>query len=201
MPSSEFSPSRGDGVERIRRGDREALEELLVLHLPRLRAFVRLRAGPSVRAQDDSGDLVQSVCREVLAKLPEARFEGEAAFRNWLFAEAARKILKRARFHTAAKRDAARAQTFDSAVAACYSSFATPSQHAAVREQLERVEAAFDELNERERELITLTYLVELPRPDIARQLGLSEGALRTALHRALARLAALLDRPERPAQ
>lgn len=167
-------------------------------HLPRLRAFVRLRAGPTVRAHDDSGDLVQSVCREVLAKLPDAHFDGEAAFRSWLFAEAARKILKRARFNTAAKRDDVRAEAFDSELVACYSSFASPSQHAAVREQLEQVEAAFDHLSERERELISLAYLVETPRADIAQQLGLSEGALRTALHRALARLASLLDRPGR---
>lgn len=181
-------------VARASRGEREALEELLVRHMPRLRAFIRLRAGPLARANDDSSDLVQSVCVEVLVKSPLLSFDNEAAFRHWLFTEATRKILKRARFHRAQKRDAQRAQSLDSAIAACYSSFASPSQQLAAREQLERVEAAFDQLEERERELISLAYIVGLSRAQIGLRLGLSEGAVRTALHRALARLASEVD-------
>lgn len=184
-------------VARASRGEREALEELLVRHMPRLRAFVRLRAGRLARAQDDSSDLVQSVCVEILTKSPRLRFENEAAFRHWLFTEATRKILKRARYHTALKRDARRAESLDSAVAACYSSFATPSEQLAAREQVERVELAFDRLEERERELVSLAYVVGLSRAEMGARLGLSEGAVRTALHRALARLASELDTDE----
>lgn len=190
----ESSDVFSSALARASRGEREAIDELLVRHMPRLRAFVRLRAGPLARAHDDSSDLVQSVCVEILAKSPRLSFENEAAFRHWLFTEAMRKILKRARFNSAQKRDALRSEHLDSEVAACYSSFASPSQQLAAREQLERVESAFDRLEERERELVSLAYVVELSRAEIGVRLGLSEGAVRTALHRALARLAGELD-------
>jgi len=181
-------------VRRGAAGDRAALEQALVRYLPRLRAFVRLRAGPLARAQDDTGDLVQSVCREVLGKADVVRLDDEAGFRHWLFTEAMRKIQKRARYQSADKRDARRTQHADEALAQCYTSFAGPDERAAAREQLELVEAAFDELNERQREVVSLAYVVGLSRAEIAQRLGSTEGAVRVALHRALARIAALLD-------
>jgi RNA polymerase sigma-70 factor (ECF subfamily) len=195
MHPEESPHAWSDSLPRATRGDRRALSELLVSYLPRLRAFVRLRAGPLARAHDDTGDLVQSVCREMLAQAERLEFDNEAAFRHWLFTQATYKISKRARYQTAEKRDARRVERLDSDLAACYSAFASPSEHAAAREQVERVEAAFDGLGERERELVSLAYVVGLSRAEIGARLGLSEGAVRTALHRALARLAALLDR------
>jgi RNA polymerase sigma-70 factor (ECF subfamily) len=185
--------------ERAARGDREALEELLVRHLPRLRAFVRLRAGPAVRAHEETSDLVQSVCREVLENAPRFRHPSDAAFRQWLFAEALRKIGKRARYFGAQKRDVrlASGSAAEADLAACYSSFTTPSEHASIRQQMERVENAFDALSEEQREIVTLAHVVGLSRAEIARQMGSTEGAVRVALHRALARIAALLDEGE----
>lgn len=48
-------------------GDRAALELLLTRMLPDLRAFVRLRAGRLVRKHDEHSDIVQFICREILA--------------------------------------------------------------------------------------------------------------------------------------
>jgi RNA polymerase sigma-70 factor (ECF subfamily) len=186
-----------DSRPSIARGDRVAIDALLLRHLDRLRAFVRLRAGPMARAQDDTGDLVQSVCRELLAKACALQFSNDAAFRHWLFTEALRKIQKRARHHAALKRDVRLAERLDSSLVACYSAFASPSAHAAAREQVERVEAAFDALPERDRELVSLAFVVGLSRAEIGNRLGTTEGAVRTALHRALARLAARLDRDD----
>lgn len=192
-PDDEFNAL----AERAAAGDRAALDELLVRHMPRLRAFVRLRAGPLARAHDETSDLVQSVCREVLAKAATFRFPSESAFRHWLFAEALRKIGKRARYEVAEKRDIGRAAEIDASLVACYSSFTSPSDHAARRQQVERIEAAFDRLTEPQREVVTLAYVVGLSRAEIATQLQTTEGAVRTMLHRALARIAALLDEPE----
>lgn len=191
-------------TERAARGDREALQALLVRFLPRLRAFVRLRAGPALRAHEESSDLVQSVCREVLVHAEQFRFPSESAFRNWLFAQALRKIGKRARLHRAAKRAAAKVEPLASdsssqderSIADCYASFTTPSNALEAREQLERVEAAFDQLTDEQREVVTLAYLVGLSRGEIGVQLGKSEGAVRVILHRALMRIAAILDQP-----
>ncbi len=173
-------------------GDRRAMDALIEHHLPGLRAFVRLRAGPLIRARESSSDLVQSVCREVLENAERFRHPGEAAFKRWLYTTALRKIVDRRDYYLAQKRDALReapAADGDAAVLSCYESFATPSRQAMVREELERVEAAFDVLPEEDREIVTLAHVLGMSRAEIGERLGKSEGAVRVQLFRALARL------------
>ena len=47
-------------------GDAGAREELLLKHMDRLRAFVRLRSDQRLRLRESESDLVQSVCGEIL---------------------------------------------------------------------------------------------------------------------------------------
>ncbi len=201
----------GQLAERAAAGDRAALDRLLELYLPELRAFVRLRAGAVVRARESSSDIVQSVCREVIQHAERFQFPSELAFKQWLYTTALRKIVNRKDFYLAQKRDAQREipissgdnskaerQLFD-----CYRSFSSPSRQAMVREEIERVEKAFEDLPEEYREVITLAHVVGLSRAQIAEQMGKSEGAVRVLLHRALARVSALLADPNasKPAQ
>ena len=51
------------------------------------------------------------------------------------------------------------------------------------------------------REVITLAHLVGLSRAEIALQMGKSEGAVRVLLHRALARMSAILSGPGAPGE
>jgi DNA-directed RNA polymerase specialized sigma24 family protein len=86
-------------------GDATALESLIERYLPQLHAFVRLRLG-ALRARESSMDIVQSVCRELLASRERFEFHGEDRFRAWLFTviaevmgrseEATRQLLSRA---------------------------------------------------------------------------------------------------------
>jgi RNA polymerase sigma-70 factor (ECF subfamily) len=185
-------------------GDRGAVRTLLERYLPQVRAFVRLRAGPLVRAHESSSDLVQSVCREVLEHAGRFRHPSESAFRQWLLTTALRKIQNRREHWTAQKRDRGREVPLDSSSSEpgerdarlfqVYTRFASPSRQAIVREELERVEAAFDELAEEQREVVILAHVVGLSRAEIALRLGKSEGAVRVTLHRALARIAGLLE-------
>jgi len=194
MPSeAELQPL----VEAAAAGDRSAIDRLIEHYLPRLRAFVRLRAGPLVRARESDSDLVQSVCREVLEHADRFRFGGESAFRHWLFATALRKIAKRREFHLAEKRDPGRevagGDEREAQLLRAYSSFTTPSRNAILREELERIENAFDKLSEEQREVIVLAHVVGLSRAEIAERTDRNEGAVRVLLHRALARVAVLL--------
>ncbi|MFG0315962.1 MAG: RNA polymerase sigma factor [Planctomycetota bacterium JB042] len=183
-----------DLVRRAQAGDDGAADELLRSHLPGLRAFVRLRAGEVVRLKESASDLVHSVCREVLEELPSIEYRGEKAFRNWLFRAAERKIVDRARFWRAEKRDLAREAspapgTDRDELMRSYASIHTPSRDAIVREEVERIEEAFDRLPDHYREVITLARLVGLPHKEIAEEMGRSEGAVRILLFRALAEL------------
>jgi RNA polymerase sigma-70 factor, ECF subfamily len=178
-----------------RGGDRPAIEELLLRHLPGLRAFVRLRAGPLVRRREAESDLVQSVCREVLLHAGDFRHGGEPGFRHWLYATAVRKILNKQEFHTAQRRDlGAEESPGAEALLDAYGTFSSPSRHLATAEELARIEQAFDALPEDYREVVLLSRVVGLPRAEVARAMDRSEGAVRNLLHRALATLSQRLD-------
>ena len=166
------------------RGERAALDRLLEHYLPELRAFVRLRAGAALRARESSSDIVQSVCRQVLQEAQRFRHANEGAFRRWLFTTAMRKIAHRAEYHQALRRDARGLQALEShaddeALATCYRGLASPSRVAAAKEEIERVEAAFDRLDPEERDVIVEAHLLGRTRAEIAERLGKSEGAVR----------------------
>jgi RNA polymerase sigma-70 factor, ECF subfamily len=190
-------------VRRASQGDGVAVDELLVRHLPGLRAYVRLNAGAAIRAKESTSDLVQSVCREVLQDVGDFRYEGEAAFRHWLYQAALRKILDRDKFYGRGKRDLRRevplqngASATDPACAPFYAKVHSPSAHAMAEEQAARIEASFDRLPDNYREIISLSRVVGLSNAEIAQRLGQSEGYARMLLSRALARLARELRSP-----
>jgi RNA polymerase sigma-70 factor (ECF subfamily) len=193
-------PDFATTVGAARRGDARAFESLFARNLPPLVAFIRARAGRAMLARESASDLAQSVCREVLADLDDFEYQGEEAFRNWLFLQATRKVLDRARHQGRGKRDVAREVAMPEekddaeALLACYASLATPSQHAAAREELARFEKAVQELPETQRDAVTMSRLMNLSYEQIAEQMGISESAVRGLVARGLAALSAALD-------
>ncbi len=177
------------------------MEQLLEEHLPRLRAFIRLRANQAIRARESCSDLVQSVCREVLQEREKFVFQGEAAFRNWLYTAALRKIVARDRHWHAQRRDVGREQaaatgdTEGGGLLDAYGTVSTPSMLVARKESEAAFEAAFDELSDEHKEIVTLAKLVGLSHAEIAAQLGKTEEACRQLLRRALIKLEIALDR------
>jgi RNA polymerase sigma-70 factor, ECF subfamily len=192
-------------AEAAARGDESAMGLLIERHLPGLRAFVRLRSGRTIRERESSSDIVQSVCREVIAHQDRFQYPSEQAFKQWLYATALRKISNRAEFWKMQKRDAARelrveagtSQSRDADLLACYATLSTPSRHAVAREEVERFEKAFEELSDEHREVITLAHMVGLSRAEIAAETGRSEVAVRALLYRGMARLSELLGGPD----
>ncbi len=192
----------GPLVERASRGDLPAVEELLARHVPGLRAYVRLRCGPVLRAKESASDIVQSACRDVLQNIGHFHYGGEAGFKAWLYEAATRKLLDRAEYWGAAKRNPAREQApgagqdsdDEGRLADVYRTMCTPSEAAMGRESLERIERGFLLLTEDEREVVVLARLVGLSHAEIGERLGCSEGAARLRLFRALAALAEVMD-------
>lgn len=183
-------------VEGARRKEHGAIEQLLVRHLPGLEAFVRLRMGPVLRGLLTAPDLVQSVCREVLEDLPGFEFRGEAPFRHWLYVRAENKLREKHRYHHAGKRSREMEVSLPDASTflPAYRTLCTPSKDLEVRETMQRVEAAFDQLPDDYREAITLHKLCGLSHAEIAERLGRSEGAVRNLVYRGISRLALLVD-------
>lgn len=172
--------------EAARAGDRSAVDRLIESHMPRLHAYVRLRLGPEVRAREASVDVVQSVCRELLAASPKFEFRGEERFRDWLFTSALNKIRDKQRFHGRDKRDAGRERDIDDGTMLSAATYLTPSVDAIGRETAAALAEAMAALSEEHREVITLARIVQLPHAVIAESMGRSEPAVRQLLVRAL---------------
>src|SRR5262245_47155448 len=126
----------GDGeqemLQRARSGDSRAVDELLVQHLPALRAYLRLHLPAEVRRQESCSDLVQSVCREVLTQQPDFDYRGPEAFRGWLYQWARHKLQDRVRYWRAEKRETSRRQNASQAediddLAAVYRQLGSPT--------------------------------------------------------------------------
>lgn len=190
-------------IAAARRGEARAVDSLFERNLPPLVAFIRARTGKAIAARESAVDIAQSVFREVLQDVDQIELQGEGAFRNWLFMQATRKILDRAKFHGRDRRDAAKevaipeAGPAADALLACYASIATPSQHAVAREELARFETAVQGLPENQRDAVTMSRLMGLSYEQIADQMGTSESAVRGLVARGLAALSSQLDDDE----
>lgn len=180
-------------------GGKGRLEDLLVEHLPYLRAYIRLRTNRAIRARESRTDLVQSVCRELLQGSSHFQFQGDAAFRKWLCTAALRKIVERDRAMHRQKRDVDREEhaatdSRQGALLDAYATVSTPSVVLSRKENIAALEGAFDRLPDEYREIITLAKIVGLSHAEIAAQMGRTEAATRQLLRRALIRLEMLLD-------
>ena len=162
------------------------LDALVARYLPRLHAYVRAQMGPALRAREASVDLVQSVCREVLEDREQFEFRGEGAFLSWLLKAALNKLRERARFHGRLRRAADREQQLPDGVV--YQGL-SPSGEAMGLEEIERLEAALDELSDDYREVIVLARILRMPHGDIAAHMGRTVPAVRNLLGRAIAQL------------
>jgi RNA polymerase sigma-70 factor (ECF subfamily) len=196
LASSRTVQHDGDLYQRAATGDGASLDALLERYLPQLHAYVRTRLSGDLRARESSMDVVQSVCRDLLAERGRFDFRGEERFRAWLFTSALNKIRDKARFHHGAGRDVRREHQpsveFDLSIA---KNLLTPSQDAIAAETARQVREALDRLSEDHREVIALARVVGLPHRVIAEVMGRSEAATRQLLGRALVQFAIELER------
>jgi RNA polymerase sigma-70 factor (ECF subfamily) len=181
-----------DLIASAARGDVAARESLFGAHFATLRAYVRARLGPRLRARETSHDIAQSVCREALERLDRFEYRGRGSFRAWLQRHAELRLRNKARHWERDKRTSAREHGTEELerVAAVLST----SRAASTREELERVVTALRELPPDYREVILLARVDGLGHEEIAKRLGRTPLATRTLLSRALARLSTKLE-------
>jgi RNA polymerase sigma-70 factor, ECF subfamily len=175
--------------------DKRELDELIERHLSVLRYYVRLRAGPLLRSKEPVSDIVQSALREIVEEGPGFVYTGDAAFRRWIYRIATNKIISKNRYHLAAMRNAAREHPLASAMwevpqPGASSPDHSPSVHAVHVEDLERLQVAFDELDEEDRQILSMRRIFDIPTTQIAEELGIAESTVRWRLSTIMARLA-----------
>lgn len=175
------------------------IDDLLLQQMPALMVFLRHHTGEELAARETIEDLAQSVCREVLQDQSSLRFHDADKFRAYLFLQAVRKVVDRARFHRMACRDSRKEQplpeTRTAAEVGVYGKLVTGTQVAVARERLELVEGALQALPEAQREAVLLSRVAGLSYEQIARQKGVAESTIRALAARGLARLSIDLER------
>lgn len=175
------------------------IDALLLEQMPALLVFLRHQAGEELAARETVEDLAQSVCREILQDSPALQFADKKQFRTYLFLQAVRKVVDRARFHRMAKRDMRREQplpeTRSAGEVGVYGSLVTGTQVAVAREQLAIVEKSLQLLPDAQREAVLLSRVAGLSYEEIAKQKGVAESTIRALAARGLTRIYLELER------
>ena len=171
-------------VQRSRRGERAAFEEIVRRTARLIYARAYLETGNRHRAED----LVQETYLIAWRKI--AQLSGGSALRGWLMTILHSAVIDAARREGRKKR---RAPASGDATAEAGLRIAgtapDPADAVEQREQRERALSVLRSLPAEYRDVLTLRYLAGADYDAIARQLALSNGSLRGLLHRGLAML------------
>jgi RNA polymerase sigma-70 factor (ECF subfamily) len=193
------SAETNDLLERIRTGDRLALEALLARHRPRLHAFIDCHLDPRVRTRLDPSDVVQETQMEVVRRMDDFLDRRPMPFRLWMHKTAYEHLLRARRDHRRGRRSVEREQPWpsQSSLLLARSLLATgpsPSRAVQARELAERVSQAVADLAEADREILLMRDADELPYEEIACLLDIEPAAARKRYGRALIRLQKILS-------
>jgi RNA polymerase sigma factor (sigma-70 family) len=165
--------SPDDVLERARRGERGAIDALLVRHQPDLRRFARRMCRTSEDAEDAAQHALVKLSTEISA------FRGAAKITSWLFTVVKRECL---RLVARVRRDVG-ADRLDERLAQV--------REPEVRLALER---ALSSLEPPLREVLLLRDVEELTGPEVAVRLGISLEAMKSRLHRARSEMRSTLE-------
>ncbi|MBK7642643.1 MAG: sigma-70 family RNA polymerase sigma factor [Planctomycetes bacterium] len=167
-------------------GGNDEFEQLLERHMVPLRTYVRLQAGPLLRAREPLSDVVQSALREAWEARDTFRFTGDAAFRGFLYTIAAHKIISKNRYWAAQKRalehEASQASLWDLPQSEGSTPSKSPSRHLIHEEDAERLREAFAALDPEDQKILSMRRIFDVPAVEIAKELGMAESTVRWRL-------------------
>ena len=166
-------------AERAKRGDERAFEELVRMYQGIAFRTAYLLTGSAA----DAEDAAQTGFVKAWYALP--RFRRGAPFRPWLLQIVANEAHNRRR--SAGRREALRLRS----IAADPPEDAAPSPEGAAlgRERRTELLAAVERLGERDRDVLTCRYLLELSEEETAAVLDVRRGTVKSRTARALSRL------------
>ena len=171
-------PSEADGE----RPERDVFANLLAEHEPYLRSFVSVSLSPAARLS--VSDIVQSIIRQALACPGSFRYRSEGEFRAWLRTAARNKIRNKIR-----GRDPEAAPDPDD-LPERSDGGPGPGEHALRREELERLQAALDELPEDDADLVRMHRILGMSLAEIARLRAQPSSTLGSRFQRSMTVLA-----------
>jgi RNA polymerase sigma-70 factor, ECF subfamily len=164
-------------VDRAQRGDREALEELYLLHFDRIYSYLHM----SVGNRHDAEDLTTQTFVKMLESIGRFRWQS-APFSAWLFRIAHNLAMD----HFRASRRWQPEEEVPEPPGSEEASAEEQAMHAIGRESMLDL---IDELSPEQQQVLTLKFVFDFPNGEVATILGKTEGAIKSLQHRALVSL------------
>ncbi|MFN0242075.1 MAG: RNA polymerase sigma factor [Planctomycetota bacterium] len=175
-------------VQRLLAGDRAAADELFSVHRERLRRAIRPYFRAEHRALLDEDELLQRALVRAFHSIERFEWRGKGAFLAWIKTIAIRELQRELR-------SGARGAHRDPSTVADLASLApSPSDALHRREQHDRLERALHELPDEDRNAIVNRQILGQDYETLATDLGITRGAVRMKVARAMARLARELE-------
>src|SRR5947207_730613 len=133
-------------LARARAGSPDALGDLLSRCGERLLALIRLRLGPTLRAQLESRDILQATLVKAIEHFDGFAGDEGASLMAWLARIAANEIRDRADFHRRERRDAGLTTALDEAHSTLAADVRSQTSRIALGERMGRLERALETL-------------------------------------------------------
>jgi RNA polymerase sigma-70 factor (ECF subfamily) len=201
-----------DGLlERLKRGDREALAAVFAEHHERLWRAVSFRMDRRLVGRIDADDVLQEAYLAAVQRLEHYVADPLPSAFVWLRMIVMQTLTDLYRYHLGAqRRDAGRETNLRSVPAAAawhnpqttsvslaavlVGQFTSPSQAAARAETFDQVERAIAAMDPLDQEVLALRHFEELSNGEVAEVLGIGQKAASIRYVRALKRLRAVLS-------
>jgi RNA polymerase sigma-70 factor, ECF subfamily len=174
-------------VDRAQEGERDALEELYLLHFDRIYSYLHM----SVGNRHDAEDLTTQTFLKMLEAIGRFRWRS-APFSAWLFRIA----------HNLAMdhfRSARRTQPEEEVPEPPGSEEASAEEEAMQSIGRQSMLELIDGLSPEQQQVLTLKFVFNFPNAEVATILGKTEGAIKSLQHRALVSLQKQLTRSGTP--
>jgi RNA polymerase sigma-70 factor, ECF subfamily len=176
-------------VERAQAGDREALEELYLIHFDRIYSYLHM----SVGNRHDAEDLTTQTFLKMLEAIGRFRWQS-APFSAWLFRIAHNLAMDHFR---AARRWQPEEEVPEPAGSEEVSAEDEAMRSIGRQSMLDLIE----NLSHEQQQVLTLKFVFNFPNGEVATILGKTEGAIKSLQHRALVSLQKQLARGAPPAR
>jgi RNA polymerase sigma-70 factor (ECF subfamily) len=170
-------------VDRAQQGERDALEELYLLHFDRIYSYLHMSVGNRYDAED--------LTTQTFVKMLESigRFQWQAApFSAWLFRIAHNLAMD----HFRATRRWQPEEEVPEPPGSEEASAEEQAMHVLGRESMLEL---IDQLSPEQKQVLTLKFVFNFPNGEVATILGKTEGAIKSLQHRALVSLEKQLAR------
>lgn len=188
-PVDESAEHIRDLVARGQQGDRDALEELYLIHFDRIYSYLHV----SVGNRHDAEDLTTQTFLKMLEKIGSFKWQS-APFSAWLFRIAHNLAMDhfRARRRWQPEEEVPEPPAHEAEPSAELEAMRTIGRESMLK--------LIEDLSPEQQQVLTLKFVFNLPNAEVAAILDKTEGAVKSLQHRALASLQKQVDSSETPA-